>query len=85
MNNPLATVASLFRPKPALSHKEVRYVVPTKREATEAQRRRAALEASVRGQLAVYAAVTSPSQRKAEAEAFHEQFMREWRELRGAR
>lgn len=79
MNNPLAAVASLFRPKPAeRTHKERRYYAATKAENAAARQR----SADVRLELAVYAAVTTPEQRKAEAEAFHEQFMREWRSAR---
>lgn len=36
----------------------------------------------VRQQLEDYRATTTPEQRKAEAAAFHEQFMREWRSAR---
>lgn len=69
-------------PKP-IPHKELRYVYPTKREATEAQRQEANRRASINCQLAVFNAVTTQAQRKAEADAFHEQFMREWPKLRG--
>lgn len=62
---------SFFRPKP--SHTEVRYVVPTKHELTEAQKLLQARQASIRCQLAVYAATTSPEQRKADAEAWNAQ------------
>ena len=61
-------LTSLFRPKPA--HNQVRYVVPTKHELTEAQKLLQARQTSVRCQLAVYAATTTPEQRKAEADAY---------------
>lgn len=77
MNNPLAAVASLFRPKPS-PHKEPRYYAATKRESRIAQQKRT----DVLLELAVYAATTTPEQRKAEADAFHEQFMREWQGMR---
>ncbi len=69
MNNPLAAVASLFRRQAQpLPHVQIKYVVPTKREATEAQRRVANLRASVNAQLAVYAAVVPLDQRRRETE-----------------
>ncbi|MDB5531549.1 MAG: hypothetical protein JWR51_4652 [Devosia sp.] len=56
------------RPKPA--HTAVRYVVPTRHEQTEAQRREANRRASINAQLAVYSAVTTAEQRRTETEAY---------------
>lgn len=57
-----------FHRKP--SHTEVRYVVPTARELTEAKRQILNRRASINGQLAVYSATTTLAQRKADAEAY---------------
>ena len=73
----LSAVASMFRPKPA-PHKEPRYYAATKEENAAARQKRA----DILCELAVYAAVTTPEQRKAEADAYHEQFMRKWPKLR---
>ena len=72
-----------FRPKPAqsLPHVVVRHVVATKAESAAARQKRA----DVQLELAVYAAITTQAQRKAEADAFHEQFTREWPKLRASR
>lgn len=56
------------RPKP--SHKEVRYIHSSAREAREAQRAEANRRASINGQLAVYNATTTAEQRKADTEAY---------------
>lgn len=72
MNFHLPNPLDLFRPKPA--HVEPRWHAATKAEDRAAQQRRA----DVRLELAVYAATTTPEQRKAEAERFHREFMREW-------
>lgn len=44
------------------SHKQVRYVVPTKAEISEARRQELNRRASINGQLAVYAAMTTQKQ-----------------------
>lgn len=66
-----------FFPKP---HVEPRWHAATKAENLAAQQKRT----DVRCELAVYAATTTPEQRKAEAERFHREFMRDWPALRRA-
>ncbi len=78
MNFHFSNPLDLFRPKPA--HGEPRWHAATKEENLAAQQKRT----DVRLELAVYAATTTPEQRKADAERFHEQFMREWQEQRRA-
>jgi hypothetical protein len=78
MNFHLPNPLNLFRPKPA--HVEPRWHAATKAENLAAQQKRT----DVRLELAVYAATTTPEQRKAEAERFHEQSVREWQAQRRA-
>lgn len=63
MNNPLAAVASLFRPKPA-PHVEIRYVAATRSEDKAARQRRA----DIRLELEIMAIHLTP-QAKSEAMA----------------